>query len=223
MITAEKDEKLFYNIRRLRSIRRCNNYATICDENVVEHSYYVTMLAIIIAEEYNKWFLDIENNFYVFSHNLEHINKENVILKAMTHDIAEAFTGDIPWSFKHSTNEFNKEITERTKEVIDSKFEGCSDSMKLIRRYEEQCKEDFDGKLVALCDMLELSLYCAEEYNLGNKYMMNFLKKCIVLIEDDECFEIFNIASPFFHKIYNSLNDIINNNGNKLIELNDLN
>ena len=60
METNEVDLKIFMNLRRLKDIKRCNNFPVVNQEDVAQHSFYVTLLAMFIANEYNAW--AFENN-----------------------------------------------------------------------------------------------------------------------------------------------------------------
>ena len=81
---------IFMNIRRLRHIKRCNNFPTLNPTDVAQHSYFTTMLAMLFVDEL------VEN-----SEEKVPIDKETVLRKCLLHDFEEAFTSDIPYPVKH--------------------------------------------------------------------------------------------------------------------------
>ena len=102
MVPNERDLKIFMNYRRLKDIKRCNNFPVVNQEDVAQHSFYVTLLAMALADEYNTWAGDINMGYHPFDveHQYMIAKTEIVIRKALTHDLEESFTSDIPWNIK---------------------------------------------------------------------------------------------------------------------------
>jgi 5'-deoxynucleotidase YfbR-like HD superfamily hydrolase len=155
-------------------------------EDVAQHSYFVALLCKIFVAEYNKFC----ENYLVYCEKSEvgkyHIDMGEVLEKALCHDWDETFTSDIPYVVKHITPEVNHQLSlnldERMRKVID----GCSDAIKDIYSQCTNCKDGVAGAVVAICDMLELALYCYEECTLGNKAIEPILRNCIFYLDNME-------------------------------------
>lgn len=162
------DYEIFMNSRRLRHIRRCNNFPCLLQEDVAQHSYFVTLLSKIFVEEYNSFAKG-------FNWNL--IDKAEVLEKALCHDWDEAFISDIPYVVKHITPEVHDSLCSELDKKMDNLLgHGTS---RILWENCKTCKDGLAGVVVAICDMLELAIYCYEECNLGNKALEPILKNCI--------------------------------------------
>lgn len=137
---------IFETMRTLKELNRFNNLDRISNlqENVLEHSSLVTFLSLIIAEQ-------VESVINV------KIDYRKLVIKAMTHDLPEAYTGDIRWKFKLKIKDaIPGFIEEEEKEIIKDLFSGSeltSGFVDLINS--DNCIED---EIVHFCDYLELYL-----------------------------------------------------------------
>lgn len=161
------ETKTLLNLRRLRYIKRCNNFPVNLPENVAAHSFFVVQMTMIIADELN-------------SAAPQSVDVEKAMRKAVLHDTMEAFTGDIPWNVKHHSDEVHKAIAKAENDLSwqlvanGNTFISYMDTLK-------QCKEGLEGAIVNLADMLELALFCYEEIQSGSIFMVDMLRKCIDL------------------------------------------
>lgn len=203
----------FVNIRRLRNIKRCNNYPTIISEDVAQHSYYVTMLSWAIASEYNDNVAAHNMNYHPYDdeNTMERVETCKVIMKSLCHDIPESITSDIPYNVKHFNSQINSLIKDVEINIVNEKFQG--EFMQYISKYVTEAKDDFEGKFVAIADMLELAIYCSEEVQIGNRNMIPLLNKCVELLEKDNIFNALyeRKFSPTFVSYYDILTDTLNN------------
>ena len=206
MVPNEKDLKIFMNYRRMKEIKRCNNFPVINQEDVAQHSFYTTLLAMTLADEYNTWAADANFGYHPFDveHQQPVVNTEVVVRKALLHDLEESFTSDIPWNIKHMTPEVHETLTKAIEQKINSIYEG-SQTMEMYHEINRKCKDGFEGEFVNLADMLELGIYCWEEYIKGNHYLKSMLDKCIYLIKSYKLCSTLEEASPMFQKIMNLL------------------
>lgn len=160
--------RILLNLRRLRHIRRCNNFPTICDEDVAQHSLYVTMLAVCLADDYNQHVTDGNT-----------VDIDLVARKALCHDLEESFTSDIPWNVKHGTTEVNEAISRFTKSLMTSITERSDGMVRRMLNCNSTAKEGLEGAFVDIADSLELCIYAWGEACMGNTAMSNMMSKAL--------------------------------------------
>lgn len=206
--TSDSTVKSVMNIRRLRNIRRCNNFPTVTDISVAEHSYNVTIMGVIIAKEYNKKVKEHNRQYHPYDveNQVRDINMEILMYKSLIHDIPECMTGDIAWNVKHHNSSINQDIKfveeEMTERLMGTDWEKFVDDV-------IKCKDDFEGSVVALMDMLELGIYSWEEVQMGNNFMVPMLNKCIKLVEK---MPVYTSISKFSGTL-SGIMDLINGKG----------
>lgn len=161
----------FMNFRRMRHIKRCNTYPTTNPTDVAQHSYFVTMLAMLFADEYESNRIKLEKPDCWAT-----VDMEKLLRKAMLHDIEEVFISDIPYTVKHAADSLHNELEKVTNAIMDDVMESVV--MRRWEAYREYCKAGNGGSIVAFCDMLELAIYSYEEMLTGNSYMKNLLSNC---------------------------------------------
>lgn len=166
-----QDLNVLMNLRRLRYIKRCNNFPTVISEDVAQHSYFVSILAMAIADEYNA----IKGKV---------VSVEVVMRKALLHDSDEAYTSDIPWNIKHMSEEFHSYLTDTITRRMNKVYSECTDTFQCYNQYSQTCKSGIEGVIVNLADNLELGMYCCEEYQMGNFYLKDMIVKAVQLAQD---------------------------------------
>lgn len=177
------DVEVTMNYRRLRHIHRCNNFLKINGEDVAQHSFYVTIIAMAIADE-----MKYERGMLV--------SVEDVMRKALLHDVEEAITGDIPHNVKHGVDQSTKESLEAAcEQIADSYY--LNGTSQVFQRYSALCKSSkkgLEGQIVDLADMLELAVYCYEEVCMGNRYFQKLFDKAIVLSKNKDMYHVCQYA-----------------------------
>lgn len=196
-----QDLQMFMNYRRMRHIRRCNTLPCVAPIDVAQHSYYVTMLAMTITDEYNIY--AEENNLGYHdevTNNMKLLNAELVMRKSLLHDTEESIVSDIPWTVKHMNNEIHSAL----ESAVDDRMNRAYSGTKTLQSYNElckECKDGFEGAIVNLADMMELAIYCWEEIGMGNYSLMSMFNRCLSLIETYPYVNVLEIASPLFSSI----------------------
>ena len=149
--------KTILNFRRMRHIKRCNNFPVLNSEDVAQHSYYTTMLCTLVNDELRLYCYEnkctIDKNF----------STESLIRKALFHDLDETFTSDIPYPVKHNCDAKLEQDFQAHLLSISEKFISSSFVSKCWGTESRESKEGLTGKIVKFCDMLELALYSYEE------------------------------------------------------------
>ena len=154
---------------RMKYIRRWQLMRSQRDENIMEHSQSVAMIAHALAVIRNK----------IYGGN---VNVEKTVLYAMYHEISEVLTGDLPTPIKY----YNKHIQAAYKDLERSAAEKMADMLpdELKSELSPWILADEDSeeyKLVKAADRLSAYVKCLEELRAGNGEFVKAKKS----IEDD--------------------------------------
>ena len=148
--------KFFAFLNRMKYIKRWSLMRSVREENIMEHSQQVAVIAHALALINNK----------VYGGN---VDVKTVVLLAQYHEVGEVITGDLPTPIKY----FNPEIKSAYKDLEKNASE------KLINMLPETLKEEYreyvmpneeseEYKLVKCADRLSAYLKCVEEIRAGN-------------------------------------------------------
>ena len=148
--------KFFAYINRMKYIKRWSLMRSVREENIMEHSQQVAVLAHALALIRNK----------VFGGN---VNIEKVVLLAQYHEVGEVITGDLPTPIKY----FNPEIKSAYKDL---EQKACVKILSMLPdelkpEYEKYVLPDTESqeyRLVKYADRLAAYLKCVEEIKAGN-------------------------------------------------------
>ncbi len=148
--------KFFAFLNRMKFIRRWSLMRSVREENIMEHSQQVAVIAHALALINNK----------MLGGNAD-VNK--TVLLAQYHEVGEVITGDLPTPIKY----FNPEIKNAYKDLEQRASE------RILNMLPETLKEEYKGyilpdtntyeyKLVKAADRLSAYLKCVEEVKAGN-------------------------------------------------------
>ena len=165
--------KFFAYLNRMKYIKRWSLMRSIREENIMEHSQQVAVIAHALALINNK----------VFGGN---VDANKVVLLAQYHEVGEVITGDLPTPIKYFNPEIKtaykdleKNACERIVGMLPEEFQD--EYVKLIMPDENS----LEYKLVKCADRLSAYLKCVEEVKAGNSEFKkakttigNELKKC---------------------------------------------
>ncbi len=154
---------------RMKYIRRWQLMRSQRDENIMEHSQSVAMIAHALAVIRNK----------IYGGN---VNVEKTVLYAMYHEISEVLTGDLPTPIKY----YNKNIQAAYKDLERSAAEKMAEMLPPELKSELSPwiladEESEEYKLVKAADRLSAYVKCLEELRAGNGEFVKAKKS----IEDD--------------------------------------
>lgn len=147
----------FGYLRRMRYIKRWSLMHSTLEENDMEHTMDVTVIAHALALIGNKKF----NKNY---------NIETVLNYALYHECSEVITGDLPTPVKY----FNSDIKVAYKDL---ELNACK---KLISTLDPDLKDEYEKslipdkesgeyKIVKCADRIAAYIKCIDEVNVGNK------------------------------------------------------
>ena len=148
--------KFFAFIGRMKYIKRWSLMRSVREENIMEHSQSVAVIAHALALISNKRFGG-------------NVNVEKTVLLAQYHEVGEVITGDLPTPIKY----FNPEIRDAYKDLEKN---ACG---KILDMLPEEFRDDYEKyiiqdenseehKLVKYADRLAAYLKCTEEVRAGN-------------------------------------------------------
>ena len=142
---------------RMRYIKRWQLMRSLRDENIMEHSQSVTVLAHALVTIHNE----------VFGGSAD---VAKTVLYATYHEVSEVMTGDLPTPIKY----YNRDIRGAYKELERSAAAKIVNTLppemkKNIEPYVLADEESVECALVKAADRLAAYIKCMEEIRLGNK------------------------------------------------------
>lgn len=129
-----------FNVRDAGAIKRFHTARVIKEESVAEHSFNVAMILLQLTKGKAS---------------------RALILAALTHDLGEAATGDIPANIKTSmpeTARYELEEAENRAVVAMLPYQECHEVL-----------TEREGNLLHIADRLDGLAKCAEELRMGNR------------------------------------------------------
>ena len=170
----------FDRVQKLREIDRCSNTPHIKPYSVAQHSFYVTLYALVFAHIENERITTerrgADDHYY---------NVELVLQKALVHDLEESETGDILFPLHSENPEFKDKLDFiRNKCVEDKVFKELPELTKelLIRLWKTSKDNSTEGNLVACMDKFEILMYAVSEVQLGNNSFHEIYRNAIHII-----------------------------------------
>ena len=148
--------KFFAFLGRMKYIRRWSLMRSVREENIMEHSHDVAVIAHALALINNK----------MFNGNLD---VAKVVLYAQYHEVGEVITGDLPTPIKY----FNPEIKSAYKDLEETACKRILSMLpeSLSSEYEQFILPDTESEeyqTVKAADRLSAYLKCVEEIKAGN-------------------------------------------------------
>lgn len=154
---------------RMKYIKRWQLMRSVREENIMEHSQAVTMLAHALVTIHNE----------VYGGNADVLK---TVLYALYHETSEVMTGDLPTPIKY----YNRSIHGAYKELersADEKILGMlpQEMQDGIAPYVRADEESLEYRFVKAADRLSAYIKCLEEFRSGNHEFSKAKKS----IEDD--------------------------------------
>ena len=172
MIDEVKFDRQIHYYRKMLNVQRLTGTPKLRSYNLAEHSFFVALL----FQEFAK----IENIDY-------DVNVLNAVLK---HDFLEVLTADLPYHVKNLSEETKEAWDVIENAVVEARRENFIAPL-MSDEDIHSALNDEQFLLMKSCDILELLIFCKEEYELGNH------SKAILVVLNN-CFEIekkYNIRS----------------------------
>ena len=155
------DYDFYAYLLRMKYIRRWSLMRSTADENIMEHSWEVSVVAHALAMIKNEKFGG-------------NVDEYKTLCLAVYHETSEVVTGDLPTPIKY----FNKEINSAYKDLERLSCEKLIGKLpaELQSRYKEFILDDpasEEHKLMKAADRICAYIKCVEELKVGNR---EFLK-----------------------------------------------
>ena len=148
--------KFFAFLDRMKYIKRWSLMRSVREENIMEHSHQVAVIAHALALIKNK----------MYGGNVD-VNK--VVLFAQYHEVGEVITGDLPTPIKYFNPEIKSAYKDLEKNACERILNMLPDDLK--DEYKQYVMPDSDCeeyKIVKCADRLAAYLKCVEEVKAGN-------------------------------------------------------
>lgn len=150
------------DIRRLSYADRYTTIPVSFKENVAEHSYWVSIYALLIHKEASGV------DFYVGP----------ILAYAVTHDLVECVTGDLVRTFKYSTARLKEAVDDAEEKVV----EGLHPMVQDIMSYpwsiaQAPVDKAYVKAVVKAADFVSLHQYMIREVNRGNREIEPFYQR----------------------------------------------
>lgn len=140
-----------FNILGLGEIVRYNNKAKIKEENVAEHTFYVTTTILRVCDHYKITLAD----------------RLKALEFGIVHDIPEAITGDLPYDLKLNNPEIIPHLVKAEFVALEKNF---PEHLETYKKYiEEEKQETIPAIIVKLADANSVLQYSSREIELGNQ------------------------------------------------------
>ena len=148
--------KFFAFLNRMKYIKRWSLMRSVREENIMEHSQQVAVIAHALALISNKTF---NNN----------VDVGKVVLLAQYHEVGEVITGDLPTPIKYFNPEIKTAYKDLEKNASERLLGMLPETLKEeYREYVLPNEESAEYKLVKCADRLAAYLKCVEEVKAGN-------------------------------------------------------
>ena len=148
--------KFYAFLNRMKNIKRWSLMRSIREENIMEHSQQVAVIAHALGLIANK----------KFNKNLD-ITK--IVFLAQYHEVGEVITGDLPTPIKYFNPEINSAYKDLEKGACEKLLTMLPDFLKEeYTQYIIPDEKSEEYKIVKCADKLSAYLKCVEEVRAGN-------------------------------------------------------
>ena len=148
--------KFFAYLSRMKYIKRWSLMRSVREENIMEHSHQVAVIAHALAIIANKEFGD-------------NLDITKTVLYAQYHEVGEVITGDLPTPIKYFNPEIKSAYKDLEKQATERILAMLPETLK--PEYEKYVMPDTSSKeyaFVKYADRLSAYIKCIEELKAGN-------------------------------------------------------
>lgn len=164
------------NIRRLTSVWRYGSIPISIPENVSDHSFWVTLYSAMIHRQLQQQATESQKENYGKSSVFL-----SIMLKAISHDMGEAVTGDVVRPFKYSSKKLKNAIDEAEEKLLKSSMpDEILDIPELADwlAFTEKA-DDYVHAVVKAADFMSLYQFMRREVLRGNCEVRDFVGRMV--------------------------------------------
>jgi 5'-deoxynucleotidase YfbR-like HD superfamily hydrolase len=153
------------DIRRLSSVWRYSSIPIVIQENVAEHLAWVAIYAVMIHKHGPE-----KDDSYLAA----------ILMKAITHDLGEALTGDVIRPLKYETEELRKEVN-RAEERISCRLFGqlVKNLFIITDDLTDNTDREYVEAVVKAADFLSLFQFMRREASKSNLEILPFYDRMV--------------------------------------------
>jgi 5'-deoxynucleotidase len=186
MQTITLTSSFYAYLSRLRWIKRWGLKRNAHEENVMEHSWEVSVIAHMLAL--------IKNRYYGGD-----VDANAVATAALYHDITEVITGDLPTPIKYHSAEINaayKQIEQRAEvELLALLPEKLQDDFRALIQHEQIPQAH--AELIKAADKISAYLKCQAELKAGNREFETAAEQLALKISESQQPEVIFFMQVF--------------------------
>ncbi len=150
-------EKFYAYLDRMKFIKRWQLMRSTREENIMEHSHSVAVLAHALCA--------IERGVYGGE-----VDAQKVVLYALYHEVSEVMTGDMPTPVKYFNSSIHGEYAKLEERAVEKIADTLPPEVKgEIYPFMQADKESAEYKFVKAADKLSAYIKCLEEQRAGNR------------------------------------------------------
>lgn len=186
-----KRSKLYKAACNLTSIKRFANLKLDKEYSAGEHSFRVGILSMMIADDYNK--RNPKNK----------VNVEEVLRKALIHDLEESVIGDIPTPAKKRHKAFNDAYKVLAEDIMENDILVDSPLPELYLSLWINDKTGLSGEVIKIADGLEALKTSFYELKRGNTCLYKVHTRLASALNSPEMKELrekFPLANEMYHQ-----------------------
>lgn len=174
-------------LANLRHVRRYTGCFLHHEENVAEHSWFVSVFALAIAVDCIKRGYEVQ--------------LEAVLPRAILHDVEEGVTGDFPRPFKYSNAALKQHLDEAAERgairMLNSVAPHNGEVLDELMHYWSSAKEkNNNGWIVSFADLLAFLELVLREVRAGNRAILEYTTEVKAYLES---FEKCEMLGPYVH------------------------
>ena len=174
---------------RLSNSKRFANLKLDKEYSGAEHCFRVAILAMTLADDYQ-------------NRTGKKLNVEEILRKAILHDIEEAILGDIPTPVKNRSQDFKNEYKKLAEVVMNEDILPHSPNPETYLKLWKEDKDGESGEVIILADGLEALSTAYYELKRGNMSLKKAFKNLKATMESEKL-QILMDKYPLAREFYN--------------------
>ena len=161
--------KYFSLLNQAESINRFSRDKLVNDENVLQHIGWVCLWSYLVANKINQQF-DV------------YVAYEDLLCGAVTHDIDEVVTGDIPRVTKYANDDIRREMKKLEKEAVENVGDSLGDSDIFGDWYNAKGRTTIERYIIKTADIAAVVYKLWDEVIRLNNYSMLRVAEEVLLV-----------------------------------------